>query len=394
MSLRILDLKNKCTGCGACASICPKSAIEMSYDDEGFYFPHLNDDLCVNCKACESVCHVLNLDSPLEPSRNYSAFILKSKDIDVVRKSSSGGAFTMLANSVLKEGGVVYGARYNYEKEVLEQCSTEHCSMDELRKSKYIESYTGTIFRDVRDNLLQGRMVLFCGTPCQIAGLTLFLERCKIPTDNLVRVRFVCHGVPSNQFFTEYKHYEENLHRAKMIYFDFRPKTRGWRSSDWLMRFSNGKIVGGPYYYYYYYYYFQYNYLLRHSCYQCEHLKHECVDFTIADFWGIKKYRPESKENEGLSLVLTHTTKAKECLFNIVDDCLIEELPLSAVDYIYNGAIQKQKLLSKRNSVMEQVKKKGYMTIANNTLHNKIVINKIHDYLGSFKRRFLGLCKK
>ena len=175
MSLRILNIKDKCTGCGACVSICPKAALTIDYNDEGFYYPHLKQDLCIDCKSCEKVCHVLNIKIPEQPPRQYAAYMCKSHNKELIRKSSSGGMFSTLASHVLKQGGVVYGARYNYDIERLEHCSTDNCSLDELRKSKYIESYTGDIFKKVGENLRKGRMVLFCGTPCQIAGLTSYL---------------------------------------------------------------------------------------------------------------------------------------------------------------------------------------------------------------------------
>ncbi len=381
MSLKIFDIKDHCTGCGACASICPKSALTIDYNEEGFYYPHLNQDLCIDCQSCEHVCHVLNSEIPEEPSRQYSAFMCKSHNKELVRNSSSGGVFSTLAEHVLKLGGAVYGARYNFDSERLEHCSSDCCSLDELRKSKYIESFTGEIFKSVGDDLRNGRTVLFSGTPCQLAGLSSYIRRKKIPLDNLIRVRFICHGVPSNRFFTEYKHFEEKHYGAKMTRFDFRPKNKGWASSDWLMEFSNGKSNRGhytSYCYYYYYYFFQLNYLLRESCYQCNHLKHEMADFTLADFWGIAFFKPEFKEREGLSLVLAHSQKAAKMLDVIRETCEVEQLPLSATDYIYKDAPEKAKLLKYRNEMMKRVIQKGYMKVAKETLKGRILKNKLH----------------
>ena len=197
MSLSIIDMdKAKCTGCGACVSNCPKKALSLQYNEEGFYHPSVNEELCINCGACEKVCHALNSVQPDTPSRNFTAYMVKSNDASIVAKSSSGGAFSLLADKVLKEGGVVWGARYNFDKERLEHCSTDDCSLDELRKSKYIESYMGDSFSKVRRQLQEGRKVMFVGTPCQVEGLTTFLSARKVDTNNLLLVRFVCHGVP------------------------------------------------------------------------------------------------------------------------------------------------------------------------------------------------------
>ena len=382
--LRIFDIKDRCTGCGACASICPKSALTIDYNDEGFYYPHLNQSLCIDCKSCEKVCHVLNLEIPKKPSRQYSAYMCKSQNKDLVSKSSSGGIFSTLAEHVLELGGAVYGARYNFDSEKLEHCSSDSCSLGELRKSKYIESFTGVIFRNVGNDLRNGRTVLFCGTPCQLAGLSSYIQMKKIPSDNLIRVRFICHGVPSNKFFTEYKHFEEKRYGAKMLRFDFRPKNKGWASSDWLMEFANGKSNRGNYThysYYYYYYYFQLNYLLRESCYKCNHLKHEMADFTLADFWGIVFYKPELNEQEGLSLVLTHTQRAKEMMGVIRGTCEVEQLPLTATDYIYKDAPERAALLENRNEMMNRVIHDGYMKVAKDTLKGRILKNKLHSVL-------------
>ena len=392
MTLKILNIKSQCTGCGACVSICPKNALNLSYNEEGFYYPHIDSDLCVYCKSCEHVCHVLNLNIPDEPSRSYTAYMCKAHDKDIVMSSSSGGVFSILAAKVLQKGGAVYGARYDFEKERLEHSSTDSCSLKELRKSNYIESFVGTSFKSVKEDLQNKRDVLFCGTPCQVAGLTTYLERSKVSTDKLTRIRFICHGVPSNQFFTEYKHFEERRYGAKMKLFDFRPKNNGWKSSDWLMEFENGKDNRGHFtqcYYYYYYYYFQHNYLLRESCYKCEHLKHEISDFTIADFWGIKFYKPENSEKEGLSLVLAHTQKAREQIETIKDDCEVFELPISATDYIYKDAITKETLLSGREQMMKKVIQTNYMNVAKKTLRNKIIKNKFHGILSLIKKKIL-----
>lgn len=368
MSLKILHLEDTCTGCGACISSCPKHALTLSYDKEGFYYPHLDANKCISCRICEKSCHVLNAVVPSFPSLNYKAYMLKAKDKGIVRNSSSGGAFTLLANKVLSDSGIVYGARYNFDKEILERCSSDNCSLEELRKSKYIESYLGETFKAILKQLQSGRKVLFCGTPCQVEGLYHFLLTMKVDTTNLLLVRFICHGVPANRFFTEYKHYEERKYKSKMVSFDFRPKINGWRSSDWKMFFSNGKEVKGPYYHFYYYYCFQMSTLLRRSCYSCKRVYHELADITIGDFWGINKYRPGNKDQDGISLLLTHNKKGASMLSLIRDYCSLEELPLSAIEYVYREARDRKNKLSERKKLSAAIKKHGHLYIAKQRL--------------------------
>lgn len=388
MSLSIIDMdKAKCTGCGACVSNCPKKALSLQYNEEGFYHPSVNEELCINCGACEKVCHALNSEHFDTPSRKYTAYMVKSNDASIVAKSSSGGAFSLLADNVLNEGGVVWGARYNFEKERLEHCSTDDCSLDELRKSKYIESYMGDSFSIVRKQLQEGRKVMFVGTPCQVEGLTTFLSARKVDTNNLLLVRFVCHGVPSNKFFTEYKHYEETKRGSKMICFDFRPKTRGWRNSDWQMWFANGHEEHNPYYYYYYYYYFQLNNLLRSSCYSCHRVFHEKADITIADFWGIHTYRPENKDQEGISVALTHTQKGQNAISEIKGECSIEEIPSTAIDYIYKEAESRQGDVVQRQKTMKKVLQSGYMSVAKEELRIPMLKRRLKDIVKSIIKR-------
>lgn len=388
MPLKILHIPNNCTGCGACVSVCSKQALSLKSNREGFYFPELDAKLCVDCKLCEKVCHCLNTKEDLEPSANYKAFMVKANSHEVVMNSSSGGVFSLLADMILKQGGVVYGARYNFQEECLEQGSTDTYPLEELRKSKYIESFMGQVIKDVHQSLKNGRMVLFCGTPCQVEGVRQYLLTRKVDMSNLLLVRFICHGVPSNKFFTEYKHYEEAKHKSKMTAFDFRPKVRGWRSSDWKMCFENGKIETGPYYYYYYYYYyyFQMCNTLRASCYLCKRVFNENADITIGDFWGIQKYCPDNKDQEGISVLLAHNDKALEYVKSIQEHSMVMPIPMSAVDYIYREATERSKFLDERNEIMKQVVEQGYMAVAKKRLGRDIMKRKIKDRIAKYIR--------
>lgn len=361
MPIKILHLDDKCTGCGACTSICAKRALTLEYNKEGFYYPLLDAGKCVECRLCEKACHILNKPINKEKDRNFTPYMLKANDEDLVNKSSSGGIFSLIANEVLNEGGIVYGARYNFEKERLEHCSTDECSLDELRKSKYIESYIGNTFADVRKQLNTNRKVFFCGTPCQVKGLLTYLETKKTYIENLITARFICHGVPSNKFFTEYKHWKEKKVGSKITDIDFRPKTRGWKTSNIVLKLQNGRTVDELYQENYYYYYFQHNYLLRTCCYNCKMLNEKQGDFTIADFWGISMYDKDCKDNKGISLVLSQTSKAKDILQSIKVDCSIIELPQNAIDYIYKDPESKKVLLAKRTEMMREVIEIGYM---------------------------------
>jgi len=383
MPLKILHIEDLCTGCGACASICPKQALSMQEDKLGFYTPILDKEKCINCHLCEKACHAINLPMPSVPSLDFRPLMVKAKDHDVVMKSSSGGVFSLLANWALNIDGVVYGGSYDYEKQRLAHISTDDCDLDKLRKSKYIESYTGKIFSQVDSNLKDNRTVVFVGTPCQIDGLIRFLEVKRTDTTKLLLVRFVCHGVPSNSFFRQYKCYEEKTHHSPIIDFDFRPKFDGWGAPTWYVKFKNGKEIKDLSYYYYYYRAFYDNISLRKSCYICKRVFDNRADLTIADFWGLKRLRPESNEREGVSLVLSHSVKGDKALNDIKNECLMEDIPFSSIEYIFTEAEHHNKYREAADVYQEKVLKNDgqYMPVTYKIYRSSIIKLKIRNFL-------------
>ena len=167
-----LSSKQNCTGCSACANICPRGCIRMTADEEGFLYPKINEEMCMDCGLCENVCPMLHKPQQHELLAVYGA---KNNDDAVRFTSSSGGMFTLFAEEILQQGGVVVGAALD------EQLNVQHVlvnSLDELPKlrgSKYVQSKIGKIYSEVRQILRAGRKVLFSGTPCQIAGLKKYL---------------------------------------------------------------------------------------------------------------------------------------------------------------------------------------------------------------------------
>jgi coenzyme F420-reducing hydrogenase beta subunit len=190
--------KAKCVGCNACEQCCSSQSITMQEDIEGFLYPYVNTETCTNCRLCEKVCPVINQKDQSKPLICYAA---KNKDEEIRLESSSGGVFTLLAEKVIREGGVVFGARFNESWEVVHDYAETIERLSVFRGSKYVQSRIGKTYIHVKQFLKKGRFVLFSGTPCQIAGLRLFLGR---EYDNLLTVDVVCHGVPSPKIWNMY----------------------------------------------------------------------------------------------------------------------------------------------------------------------------------------------
>ena len=366
-NLKIFDINEKCTGCGACVSACPKKCISLERDAEGFYYPKYVESTCIVCKLCEKSCHVISKEEYAQISKED--FFLYA-DIDEVRtKSSSGGVFFRLASYTLSLNGVVFGSAYNPETSRLEVVNTEELNLSKIQKSKYIESYSGVSFSKVATDLRQQKLVLFCGTPCQVRGLKHYLKTTKTDDTKLITVDFICHGVPSSLCFDEYaKRFQSG--KKKIINVDFRNKRfdrNGQRWHDMSLRFdySDSTSVVIPYeqpYNFGYYKLFMDNVILRKCCYQCSLPASSVADFTIADFWGINMYRPNIDDNKGLSVLKIHTRKA-EVFWNRINynAPLFERLPFEAVEYIYKKR-DKTCDLCKRDKFFSIYLQSGYKT--------------------------------
>ena len=368
--LRILQINETCTSCGACASICPKKCITIKRNEEGFYFPIVDDEKCIGCKLCERSCHILSGEDNCSVSEdNFYMFA----DNDSVRlQSSSGGAFFRLAQKTISEGGIVFGSAYNSDNARLEIVSTDEEDICLIQKSKYIESYAGTTFSRVSHELKNNRTVLFCGTPCQVRGLKHYLSANKICDTNLITVDFICHGVPSSLCFDEYiKRFQSN--KKKIVNIDFRNKRfdkngQKWHDLSLRIDYNDNSTIVIPYeppYYLDYYKLFEDSAILRKCCFKCNYPQHSAADFTMADFWGIYKYRPSIDDNKGISILKMHTIKAKQYWDGINHEAhLFEVLPFEAVKYIYTKK-DKTEQRKKRDVFFEILKKNGFKRAVN-----------------------------
>lgn len=316
--------ENECTGCGACFNKCPVPAIQMVENSEGFLFPHINESTCIHCGQCLAVCPVHKVEyQNLNEPECYAA----CANDDIRMDSSSGGIFTLAAQYILDQNGYVCGAAYtdNFEK-VEHILISDESELSCLRGSKYVQSDMGQNYRKIQEILKDGKLVLFTGCPCQVAGLYKFLGH---EYDNLFTIDLVCHGVPSPKVFRRFVQQRKKEH-GPIKYLSFRDKhAYGWTVST-LINFDNGET--------YKKYRTDSSYMksflelmsLRKSCGNCPfaHIP-RMGDLTIADFWNIDKYNKEYDDKKGTSMVLINNERGRQ-LFDLIrwKMILCEKVPL------------------------------------------------------------------
>lgn len=306
--IRYLERDNSfCTGCSACFNICPFDVISMKEDEEGFLYPEVNHDLCRECGICERSCPSLNLFKKI--SNDYpNAYAYIYNDDKVRAKSSSGGCFHALAIDILKNGGVVFGAAFDGNWEVSHVPIETIEELPKLQVSKYVQSKIETSYQDVRKYLESGRLVLFCGTPCQCSGLQQYLNKVY---DKLLLVDFICHGVPSPLVWRKYIGWRVNGKLNEIQGISFRDKNLSWEG--YLLTFKMKKSINtlsADTSHDLYMKGFLSNLYLRPSCYECKFCqKKRQVDITLGDFWGVQGIDPEMFDDKGTSLVFIHSTK-------------------------------------------------------------------------------------
>ena len=329
--------KEQCTGCLACYNACKHKAIKINSDKEGFNYPHIISDLCVECGLCSSSCPILN-NQQIHESTPRHTYATWSKQKDIIDNSSSGGAFTILAEEILNYGGVVFGATLDIEKKCVKHIFiNDKNDLWKLQGSKYVQSHIGNSYSECSKFLRQGYKVLFTGTPCQIAGLYTYLRK---NDDNLITLDIICHGVPSPLVFYKYLIMLENKENSNIKTFKFRDKHWSWNRFNIKCEFNNGHTYYGIWEKDTFIRGFLRELYLRPSCHNCGFAKSERIsDITLGDFWG---YRERSSEklnfDRGISLVLINTTKGNE-IFNKVREQNI------CYEREYNDAVKNQQAL-------------------------------------------------
>lgn len=337
--------KDKCSGCYACAAVCPKNCINMVSDNEGFWYPKIDNDACVRCGLCERVCPIINKWSS-DNQQRPTAIAAINKNTEVRLNSSSGGIFSILAEWVLSKNGVVFGAAFDDSFQEVHHIFIENISdVDRLRGSKYVQSRIGDTYKEVKRFLTSGRLVLFTGTPCQIAGLYSFLGK---DYEDLYTQDIICHGVPSPLVWRKYLHERESKAASKTKRMSFRHKKYGWKTFAVLFEFSNNSTYIKTLQEDSFMRAFLSNACLRPSCYSCSFKTvNRQADITLADFWGVHRVMPYMDDNKGTSIVLVHSKKGGLLLEYVTDELKYADLRIETI-VKYNPALLHS---SKKNEV-------------------------------------------
>lgn len=370
---------SKCSGCHSCFSACPKGCISMTADSEGFLYPTVNDSECVLCGACIKACPIITKKETENKIEEITAYGAYNRDESIRQKSSSGGIFTLLAQSIIERGGVVFGASFNEDFSVSHSAALTVSDLAKFRGSKYVQSTIGNAYEEAQRYLKEGRAVLFTGTPCQIGGLYSYLGK---DYDNLYTQDIICHGVPSPSVWKSYieqRKKEAEANNVSSVF--FKDKRTGWKTYSISIEFDKDKsytkrasadsMMRA----------FMKNLCLRPSCHECAFKeKVRQSDITLADYWGADTLIPRWDDDKGLSLVIVNSSRGRE-LFDSVKDKTEHIRTDFEKAIVYNSSMIK--------SAKASVKRDGFMS----EIPCEDFDSTVNKYITAPKRTFKGRVK-
>jgi len=344
--------KKDCNGCGICTLVCPKNAIKMVEDQEGFYYPQIEEEKCIHCNRCKNICSNFNP----EKEERKKAYMVINKDKEVLKNSASGGMFYTLASYTIEQkGGVVFGVEYaedlkvqhNYY-ETLEDCK-------KFQGSKYLRSNLGDSYQKVKEFLENDRFVLFTGTPCQCHALKVYLKK---DYEKLMLCDIICHANPSPKVFEKYKKELENKYQSKVSAIGFRSKENGWKNSTPVIKFENGKVIQDRIFYDA----FVQELLNRPSCHSCKFSGiNRTTDITMGDLWGVHKILPDLKDKDtGISFVTINSNKGNQIFEEIKQNLETQEID-KELAFSYNHC-KNIPMHRKREKFFQEIDKKAVIS--------------------------------
>jgi len=354
---QVYNKTKDCSGCRACENICPRNAIKIICDEKGFKYPNINEKDCINCNSCKKVCPMLSEIEKMEQIKIYAS---KNKNEEIRNTSSSGGVFSSLAEYIINQNGVVFGAIFDNEFKVVHAKASNLEELQKIRTSKYVQSDLKNIYKQVKEELKNGKKVLFSGTPCQVAGIKNYIGE----NGNLYLIDIVCHGVPSPKIFEDYKAYLEEKYNSKIVDINFRYKIDN-KIQKIKVEFENGnRYISSFNENDYMYKLFLNDLILRDSCYECKFKNiNRATDISLADFWGIEKTnKKDFDDQKGVSLILVNTKKGYELLKNIENKLDLKEANREeCMPYNCFGALNRNNNI---NIIWKEYFKNGFIYIA------------------------------
>lgn len=368
--------KEECTGCAACYNVCTHSAIKMLEDECGYIYPHIDEDICVDCGLCRKICptnELCNLSYPLSSIAAINKFVEEHKSC------ASGGIATLLSKAIINKGGIVYGSDGTDVRDVHHVRKNTLESLNDLKGSKYVHSFIGSTYKEVKSDLENGKFVLFIGTPCQVAGLKGFLRN-KIYS-NLYTVDLVCHGVPSQKMLND--NLNSYVSDDTSVDLSFRKKDVSFVSHKtgritygWYLKNKETNIViekssiNDPY---------MLGFLscltIRDNCSICRYACiARCSDITLSDYWGLRE--PTClKHGKGVSNLLINTEKG-EVLWNMIKDQTINEKRTIVEALMGNGRLQAPKEQHSKHKLFKRLYTQiGFVKAVNKCCRKDIFIH-------------------
>lgn len=370
--------KSKCCGCTACKSICPKQAIIMKQDEEGFLYPIIDKNKCVNCGLCDKVCPIKNAK---EEKKEQHAYIFQNTNDEIRRESTSGGAFTAIAEYIIKNNGIVYGAIFDENYKVIHTGIDKIEELYKFRNSKYVQSEIGNCYSEVKQNLNNDRIVCFSGTSCQIEGLKNYLGK---DYEKLLLVDVVCRAVPSPLIWKKYLNLRQKEYKniSKIM---FRDKYYGYKYSnlsiynkdnDKKQEYHKG-VDSDPYLRAFFS-----NICDRPSCYDCKFKKsHRESDITIWDCFDVEKYNKEFDDDKGTNRILTHTKKGDNIIKELTKTNKVEEIDVEKATKGFLAIFQPVKKNERREQFFKDAN-----TLSEEELFNKYFADTIKIKLERYGR--------
>lgn len=323
--MRIFNKVEDCSGCSACKSVCPKDAITMKPDERGFLYPFIDEAKCVDCGKCKGVCEFndnYDKENLLEAPKVYA---VKHKDNSVRDRSRSGGMFAACADYILNsKNGVVYGCGFGENLDAVHMRIDSYKDIKPLQGSKYVQSDMGDCFRMAKEDLDDGKYVMFSGTPCQSAGFRSYVG----DYSNLIVCDLICNSIPTPKVYKDYREFIENKYKSKITRFNFRDKSCGWNTHIESYELENSEKIFSKFYTELYYM----RTITRPSCTACKFTNTKRPsDITLGDFWGVDKVVENFDDNKGVSTVMLNTEKGVDLFDKIKNDLYFEEVSLDDI---------------------------------------------------------------